>query len=300
MTVRLDGKTDRTITFDPDKVRGLDYGYAVTSHSSQGLTERRVIANMDTETSRNLINTRLAYVAISRAETDARIYTNDAANLGKKLASDISKTAAVDFRPKSQAEEARDTAKEFKEKPSAAKETIQEQRKVYEYAHPDYRLAAVATDYAARPDRAVVLAGDPAERKELTQLIRIDLHAQGRLTGESRSVPVLVERELANPKLAGQYAPGDQIHYKVGSPQQHGIASGSTAIVLKVDRLQNLLTVETGSGESIAYRPHELKGVTARSTVYREETRELAVGERIQFTEALQEPGHPFRRLRHR
>ncbi|MGI4828532.1 MAG: hypothetical protein ACRYFU_10140 [Janthinobacterium lividum] len=60
MTVRLAGKTERTIVFDPDRLRSLDYGYAVTSHSSQGLTERRVIVNMDTEAHRNLINTRLA------------------------------------------------------------------------------------------------------------------------------------------------------------------------------------------------------------------------------------------------
>ena len=101
----------------------------------------------------------------------------------------------------------------------------------------------------------------------------------------------MVERELTNPKLASQYAPGDQIHYKVGSPEQHGIASGSTATVLKVDRLQNLLTVETGNGESIAYCPHELKSVTASSTVYRQETRELAVGERIQLTQADKNQG---------
>ncbi len=85
--------------------------------------------------------------------------------------------------------------------------------------------------------------------------------------------------------------PGDQIYYKAGSPEQHGIASGSTATVLKVDRLQNLLTVETANGESIAYRPHELKSVTASSTVYRQETRELAVGERIQLTQADKSQG---------
>ncbi len=48
MTVRLAGGTGRSITFDPDKVRGLDHCYAVTSHCSQGLTERRVIVNVDT------------------------------------------------------------------------------------------------------------------------------------------------------------------------------------------------------------------------------------------------------------
>ncbi len=292
MTVRLDGKKERSITFDPDKVRSLDHGYAVTSHSSQGLTERRVIANIDTEASRNLINTRLAYVAISRAETDARIYTNDAKNLGDKLAGDISKTAAVDFRQKSQTEQTREAVKNLKEKPAAeVKEVLKEQRRSYEYAHSEHRVTAVAMDYAARPDRAVVIAPDPGERKELTQLIRADLYAQGRLTGESRPVPVLVERELSNPKLAAQYAPGDQIHYKTGSPEQHGIAAHSAATVLKADARSNILTVETGNGEPVAYRPHELKGVTANSTVYRQETRELAIGERIQLIQADKSQG---------
>jgi hypothetical protein len=73
------------------------HGYAVTSHSSQGLTAGRVLANIDTDSSRNLINTRLAYVAISRASDDARVYTNNAETLGERLASDITKTAAHDL-----------------------------------------------------------------------------------------------------------------------------------------------------------------------------------------------------------
>jgi ATP-dependent exoDNAse (exonuclease V) alpha subunit len=77
ITVRMDGKAGREVTFDPTQFRQLDHGYAVTSHSSQGLTADRVIANIDTESSRSLINDRLAYVAISRAAYDARIYTND-------------------------------------------------------------------------------------------------------------------------------------------------------------------------------------------------------------------------------
>ncbi len=42
-------------------------------------------------------NNRLAYVSISRASDDARIYTNNAETLAERLASDITKTAAVDF-----------------------------------------------------------------------------------------------------------------------------------------------------------------------------------------------------------
>ena len=91
MTVRMDGKGKRSVTFDPAKLRQFDHGYAVTSHSSQGLTQDRVLANFDTGTARSLVNTRLAYVAVSRASQDARIYTNDADSLGKRLAVDFSK-----------------------------------------------------------------------------------------------------------------------------------------------------------------------------------------------------------------
>ena len=105
MTVRLDGKSPRTVTFNPVEFRQFDHGYAVTSHSSQGLTAGRVLANIDTDSSRNLINTRLAYVAISRASDDARVYTNSAETLGKRLASDITKTAAVDFKQNRSGEE---------------------------------------------------------------------------------------------------------------------------------------------------------------------------------------------------
>jgi hypothetical protein len=80
-------------------MRHFDHGYAVTSHSSQGLTTGRILANMDGETARSLVNTRLAYVAISRASEDARIYTNDAATIGQRLATEITKTAAVEFHP---------------------------------------------------------------------------------------------------------------------------------------------------------------------------------------------------------
>ncbi|MDP9050444.1 MAG: relaxase domain-containing protein [Acidobacteriota bacterium] len=97
MTVKLDSKGERSVTFDTTEFRQFDHGYAVTSHSSQGLTASRVLAHIDTDSSRSLINNRLAYVSISRASDDARIYTNNAETLGERLASDITKAAAVDF-----------------------------------------------------------------------------------------------------------------------------------------------------------------------------------------------------------
>jgi len=95
MTVRMDSGKD--VTFNPREVRHIDHGYAVTSHSSQGLTSERVLVNMDTEAHPGLINGRFAYVSVSRASHDAQVFTNDAANLSAKLSNDVSKASAIEF-----------------------------------------------------------------------------------------------------------------------------------------------------------------------------------------------------------
>ena len=75
----------------------LDYGYAVTSHSGQGATADRVLVHVDTENAHEkLINSRLAYVAVSRGRYDAQIYTNDAGKLGDELSPEVSKHSAID------------------------------------------------------------------------------------------------------------------------------------------------------------------------------------------------------------
>jgi hypothetical protein len=93
----MDGEKERTVSFDSAKMRHFDHGYTVTSHSSQGLTTDRVLVNMDTTVHPELINTRFAYVSVSRASQDARIYTNDAGTLGERLSTDVTKTSAIDL-----------------------------------------------------------------------------------------------------------------------------------------------------------------------------------------------------------
>ena len=97
ITVRMDGPKDRIVRFDANQMRHFDHGYAVTSHSSQGLTSERVLVNMDTEVHPELINQRFAYVSVSRASHDAQIYTNNAASLAGSLGHDVSKASAIDF-----------------------------------------------------------------------------------------------------------------------------------------------------------------------------------------------------------
>jgi ATP-dependent exoDNAse (exonuclease V) alpha subunit len=95
--VKMDGEKERSVSFDSAKMRHFDHGYTVTSHSSQGLTTDRVLVNMDTTVHPELINTRFAYVSVSRASQDARIYTNDAGSLGERLSTDVTKTSAIDL-----------------------------------------------------------------------------------------------------------------------------------------------------------------------------------------------------------
>jgi conjugative relaxase-like TrwC/TraI family protein len=93
-TVALGG--DRIVTFDPQRFPHLDHGYAVTSYSSQGKTMDRVLVNAETTETDLLVNQRMAYVAVSRARLDARIYTDSAADLGAALARRKDKTMALE------------------------------------------------------------------------------------------------------------------------------------------------------------------------------------------------------------
>jgi hypothetical protein len=52
---------------------------------------------VDTEQARDeLINSRLAYVSISRGRYDAQIYTNDAQKLGEELSRDFSEQSVME------------------------------------------------------------------------------------------------------------------------------------------------------------------------------------------------------------
>lgn len=87
---------DRLITFNPKGFPHLDHGYAVTSYSSQGKTMDRVLVNAETTETDLLVNQRMAYVAVSRARLDARIYTDSAVDLGSALARRRDKTMALE------------------------------------------------------------------------------------------------------------------------------------------------------------------------------------------------------------
>jgi len=96
ISARLDN--NRQVEFNAHEHRHFDHGYAVTSHSSQGLTAERVLVNADTGVHPDLLNSRFGYVSISRASHEVILFTNDMHTLSPQLSADVSKSSALEVR----------------------------------------------------------------------------------------------------------------------------------------------------------------------------------------------------------
>ena len=93
MRLKLDN--GRSMDYEPQHHPHLDHGYAVTSHSSQGQTAERVLIHVDTElAAKDLLNSRMAYVSVSRGQWDAQIFTNNREKLPQALGHDVSHQSA--------------------------------------------------------------------------------------------------------------------------------------------------------------------------------------------------------------
>jgi conjugative relaxase-like TrwC/TraI family protein len=86
VSVKLDD-SGRTVSWNLNANKHIDYAYAMTSHSSQGATVDRALIHIDTGDShvRVLIDETLAYVATSRPRYDAQIFTDNADQLTAAL-----------------------------------------------------------------------------------------------------------------------------------------------------------------------------------------------------------------------
>jgi conjugative relaxase-like TrwC/TraI family protein len=94
--IRFEGKGQRELTLPLDALRHIDYGYTVTSFSSQGSTVDKVIVNDDSMRGARLVNREQEYVSVSRARIDARIYTDDAEALRRAVSRDPKKESALE------------------------------------------------------------------------------------------------------------------------------------------------------------------------------------------------------------
>jgi len=77
-----------------DKALSLDYSYAVTGHSAQGLDASRVVLEKDTESPTT--HHRAFYTDLTRARDEAVVVTDSAAQLARRVSVERAKIAAMD------------------------------------------------------------------------------------------------------------------------------------------------------------------------------------------------------------
>ena len=94
VTLRLDNGKELSVA--RQRLRHIDHGYASTSHSAQGATVDRVIVDIDSQRSREIVNQKQFYVSISRARHSLAIYTNDRAQLGCAVKRNREKSTALE------------------------------------------------------------------------------------------------------------------------------------------------------------------------------------------------------------
>jgi conjugative relaxase-like TrwC/TraI family protein len=163
-----------------------------------------------------------------------------------------------------------------------AVKTLFEQGRVTEVVDDEDRLRAIAKDYVSNPKRTLVISPANQERVAINSLIHQELQAKGLVGATVQETRVLVLRQDmtgAERKFALSYVPHeDIIRYNKGS-KVFGINKGDYARVLNTTHSDNELTVQLQDGREITYNPKRLSGVS----VYKEASRQFAVGDRIQF-----------------
>ncbi len=100
-TLTLEKPDGARLTLDADKPLHLDHGYCQTVHSAQGQTCERVM--IEAEASNTSGSESLYYVAVSRAEHEAVIYTDDKELLPEAMSRADDKTAALDVQAEREA-----------------------------------------------------------------------------------------------------------------------------------------------------------------------------------------------------
>jgi hypothetical protein len=93
--LRLKMDSGRSVELDPCKHLHLDHGYAMTSHSSQGQTADRVLELG----AKDLLNSRMAYVSVSRGRMTPRFIRTTHRRSGQELSRDVSYSPAIQQEP---------------------------------------------------------------------------------------------------------------------------------------------------------------------------------------------------------
>ncbi len=159
---------------------------------------------------------------------------------------------------------------------------LQRQGRIHEISGREERIAAIAKEYAKSPEGTLVVSPDNRSRVEINERIHVEMQERGSVSkGEHRIQTLVPRQDLTGPERtwAARYEFNDVVRYARAS-KETGMERGEYARVKSVDAERNLLTVVRADGSELTYDPRRQQGVS----VYREEPRSFAVGDRIQFT----------------
>jgi len=159
---------------------------------------------------------------------------------------------------------------------------LERQGRVHEIAERENRITAIAKEYAKSPEGTLVVSPDNRSRVEINERIRAEMQERGSVSKDEHRIAALVPRQdLTGPERtwAARYEFNDVVRYARAS-KETDMERGEYARVKSVDADKNLLTVVRADGSELTYDPRRQQGVS----VYREEPRSFAVGDRIQFT----------------
>lgn len=160
---------------------------------------------------------------------------------------------------------------------------LQRQGRVHEVAHRAHRVAAIARAYVESPENTLVVSPDNKSRQEINYAIRQELKRERRLSGE-QTFQVLVRKDIhaEDRRYVHSYRPGDSIRFNANLPTLN-VKAGQIAAVVAVNPDRNLLSVRLGNGPAQRYVSFDPKDRSTLS-VFESQERQLAVGDRIQFT----------------
>jgi len=160
--------------------------------------------------------------------------------------------------------------------------SLDQQGRVHEIRGHDERISAIAKEYANSPENTLVVSPDNRSRMQINERIHTELQGKGRVSGEQHPIRTLVPRQEltgADRTWAAKYEVGDILRYSRAS-KETGIRKGQYAQVRTIDAASNRITVRLQDGTDRTYDPRRQRGVS----VYREETRNFSLRDRIQFT----------------
>lgn len=165
-------------------------------------------------------------------------------------------------------------------------EKLQAAGMVHEEKNKDGLISAVVRSYMADRENTLIITPFNRDRAEINGQVREELRSAGVLQGVDQNARILVNKGLtkAEAQHAKYYDANDIVLFRRGY-KSLDVPDNSYLSVKGIDRDNNVLTLVATDGREVRFSP---KGKSAME-VYREESRKLAVGDKLRITRSSAE-----------